>query len=661
MNRAEKRRQMKLAGKAAKASKPVPTEQPMTIQQAIDLGMQHQNSGDLPKAESIYQQILLAEPKQPVVLHLLGVIAHQVGKNDIATDLIGKALAIKPNYAEAYSNLGNVLKVQGKLDDAVASYHKAITIKSNYAEAYSNLGNALKELGRLDDAVASYHKALTINPDFAEAYYNLGNALQEQSKLDDAVASYHKALTINPDFAEAYYNLGNALQEQSKLDDAVASYHKALAIKPDYAEAHSNLGNALQELGRLDDAVASYHKAIAIKPDYAEAHSNLGLALQELGNLDDAVLSYHKAIAIKPDYADAHYNLSTVLKYLDRYADANMALNKALKINYGGPWWNAQSYDDTNNETDSLQPSGTIVTSPFKLHDNADQLEYLITKELIDPSFQKLSDRYRTVLAELQDGDKPDAATDLTQDQLAYLGSFYNKMIHYGEAPRIESSVGTINSALDFEQIEDRYLDSPISVVTLDDFLTPTALQGLRDFCLESTIYFNHTANHFVRSRIENGFNCDLLDQITQEVQDRFPRILGDHCLTSMWSYRYNNQSVGVAAHTDQGAVTFNFWITPNEANLLPEHGGLIVYTKEQPSDWNWRYYNTNKYDPSVSREIEVFLSDAESVTIPYRENRAVLFHSNLFHKSDHIHFKDGYENRRINITMLFGYRRDIG
>jgi hypothetical protein len=291
------------------------------------------------------------------------------------------------------------------------------------------------------------------------------------------------------------------------------------------------------------------------------------------------------------------------------------------------------------------------------LLDNADQLEYLLSKGLIDPTFQKLSDRYRTVLAELQDSDKPDAATNLTPDQEVYLGTFYNKMIHYDEAPRIESNVGAINPALDFKNIEDRYLASPISVATLDDFLTPPALQGLRDFCLESTIYSNHTANHYVSSRLESGFNCDLLDQITQDLQDRLPRILGDHHLTGMWSYRYNNQSVGVSAHTDQGAVTFNFWITPNEANLLPEHGGLIVYTKEQPFDWDWRYYNAKKYDPSVSREIEEFLSDAETVTIPYRENRAVLFHSNLFHKSDHIHFKDGYENRRINITLLFGKR----
>ena len=34
------------------------------------------------------------------------------------------------------------------------------------------------------------------------------------------------------------------------------------------------------------------------------------------------------------------------------------------------------------------------------------------------------------------------------------------------------------------------------------------------------------------------------------------------------------------------------------------------------------------------------------------------LFDSDLFHWSDDVHFAEGYENRRMNITMLFGVRR---
>ena len=84
-------------------------QQTLTIQQAIDLAVQHHKEGRLSEAETIYQQLLHSDPNQPVALNLLGVIAHQKGRNDTAVDLITKALAIKPEVAEAHSNLGLAL------------------------------------------------------------------------------------------------------------------------------------------------------------------------------------------------------------------------------------------------------------------------------------------------------------------------------------------------------------------------------------------------------------------------------------------------------------------------------------------------------------------------------------------------------------------------
>ena len=58
-------------------------QQTLIIQQSLELAVQHHNEGRLPEAESIYQQILQVDPNQPVALHVLGVIAHQVGKPSV--------------------------------------------------------------------------------------------------------------------------------------------------------------------------------------------------------------------------------------------------------------------------------------------------------------------------------------------------------------------------------------------------------------------------------------------------------------------------------------------------------------------------------------------------------------------------------------------------
>ena len=110
----------------------------------------------------------------------------------------------------------------------------------------------------------------------------------------------------------------------------------------------------------------------------------------------------------------------------------------------------------------------------------------------------------------------------------------------------------------------------------------------------------------------------------------------------------------GIKIHADEAAVNVNLWITPDEANLDSEHGGLVVWDKMAPLDWDFAKFNADEnaaYD---------FLdgSGAKPIKIPYRANRAVIFDSNLFHKTDEIAFAEGYENRRINITMLYGRRR---
>lgn len=320
------------AGQEAKRS---PEQQRLILQRTLDVAVQHHMAGRLPQAENLYQQILQTHPNQSVPLHLLGVIAHQVGKNEIAVDLINKDLAVKPDYAEAHSNLGLALRDLGKLDAAVASFRKALAVKPDYAEAHFNLGFALRDLGELEDAVASFRNALAFKPDYAKAHNSLGSTLQDLGKLDEAVASYRRALAVKQDFAEAHTNLGNLLKELGQLDNAVASYRAALAVEADHARAWYNLGNALRNLGKTDDAVASYRKALAVKPDFAEAHNNLGSRLREVGLLAEAVECHRRAISLNPEndlfwagFAESLVGVSFPVGDDDLYRDLSRLLER---------------------------------------------------------------------------------------------------------------------------------------------------------------------------------------------------------------------------------------------------------------------------------------------------------------------------------------------
>ncbi len=77
-----------------------------------------------------------------------------------------------------HNNLGSALQDQGNLEEAVACYQRALALKPDYAEAHNNLGNALKDQGRPDEAIACYRRAQELKPDYAVAGSNLLFALQ---------------------------------------------------------------------------------------------------------------------------------------------------------------------------------------------------------------------------------------------------------------------------------------------------------------------------------------------------------------------------------------------------------------------------------------------------------------------------------------------------
>jgi tetratricopeptide (TPR) repeat protein len=329
-------------------------------------GLAHHQGGRLAQAETLYRETLALQPDHADALHLLGVIASQVGRHDVAVDLIDRAIArdrtipryhsnrglalaglqrfaeaiasydralsLRPGEAEVLYNRGNALVALGRLYDALEAYERALLARPDHAEALCNRGATFAALGRDAEALASYDRVLAKRPDHAEALSNRGNALKALGRLDDALASYDRALTARPDDAQALFNRGVTLHELKRFDLALASYDRALAARPDHAEALSNRGDALRELGRLEEALASYDRALAARPVYAEALSNRGNVLKALRRFDDALASYDAALRLRPDYPEALSNRAVTLQALDRLDEALASCDRALAL-----------------------------------------------------------------------------------------------------------------------------------------------------------------------------------------------------------------------------------------------------------------------------------------------------------------------------------------
>jgi len=229
-----------------------------SIQRAFELALQHHHAGRLMDAEALYREILAVQPDHADARQFLGVIAHQLGRHDLAVEWLQQAIVLSPNNPGAYSNLGEAYRMTGRMDEAIASYRRALRLQPDCPETYSNLGLALAGRGWFAEAIAAHRRAIELRPDDAVSHYNLGNALKDGELPEEAMAAYHRALALKPEFPEACSNLGNMYKDYGQIEEAVACYRRAIAWCPDFADAHLNLGIVLLLLGRYEEGWHEY-------------------------------------------------------------------------------------------------------------------------------------------------------------------------------------------------------------------------------------------------------------------------------------------------------------------------------------------------------------------------------------------------------------------
>lgn len=280
----------------------------MEIAEMIRDAVDCHRSGHLGQAEELYRRILSEEPENPAVLHLLAALAHQKRQDNVALDLVRRAIARDAGVAEFHNTLGAILQAVGKSQEALDAYRRAALLKPDYAEAYNNMAMVLQNCGKCSQAIENYNQAVELAPDCAEIHYNLANALQSEGRHSEAADSYRRALKLKRDYAAAFNNLAITLREQGDIEQATENYRQAVRLEPDCARYRSNLASILQYQGRLAEAVAQCERTISLEPDCAEAYHNLASVLRDQGRCGEAVEQNRRAIRLRPEHAETHWN-----------------------------------------------------------------------------------------------------------------------------------------------------------------------------------------------------------------------------------------------------------------------------------------------------------------------------------------------------------------
>lgn len=196
----------------------------------------------------------------PAVLSRAGVREHSRGRHEVASALFEWGFTIT-GHPSFLNKLGVSQIALERYDDAIGILAQAVALRSEFAEAWSNLGLALLRSTRTGEAEQAFRRSLELKPDLTEALANLAAALTIQGKHREAAVTYGNLVARNPDFSQAWLDLAECFAELSDLKRSEQCYRRTLELDPENPRAHLGIGNALCVLAANDQARQHFLRA----------------------------------------------------------------------------------------------------------------------------------------------------------------------------------------------------------------------------------------------------------------------------------------------------------------------------------------------------------------------------------------------------------------
>jgi tetratricopeptide (TPR) repeat protein len=401
---------------------------------------------------------------------------------------------------------------------------------------------------------------------------------------------------------------------------------------PDSSSAELSEAEGLMRAGSFGAAVEILLKIVEQEAD-PQATFMLASSYLELGQYDEAFRHASAAVESEPSSAPAR----------DLLAKVNLAL---------GDYASALSDYDTLaalcREQRPAPPELYSIPAHFALR-NLEQLDHILTenrdKQSSAGALTEKFDGLRRGLADVIDGangEAPWVSVDGRNTRIFADPPFF-------KVPE-EKLRSYLNADVDYQPIQRAISSGQLKAEVIDDFLNPDALEQVRKFCLESTVWRHPYRFGYVGAFPQDGFASISLFAVAEQFEAALGEAFDGYQLAQWWAFEYDARLPGTDIHGDDADFSLNLWITPDSANLDPGKGGLVVWDKTAPSDWSFDDYN------SGGDRVRQYLRDTNAVSdvIPYRANRAVLFKGHLFHQTDEFKFAPGFANRRRSLTFLF-------
>jgi adenylate cyclase len=257
-------------------------------------------------------------------------------------ELARQALALDDSLPIAHTLLSYVYMEKHQYDQASAEGERAIVFDPNNADSYAFQADVLNFAGRPADARRAVAQAMRLNPRYPWWYaFDLGWASYSTGRYAEAIAMLQEVSSRNPNFlgthnllALSYWLQWVAQQspETQTLEPALAAVQRALALNDSWQVSHRVLGYIYLYQRQYEQALAEMERAVALAPPTeADSYGALAEVLSRTGRTEDALEAAAQALPLKPEYADAHLeSVGSAYAVAGRYEEARAPLQRFL-------------------------------------------------------------------------------------------------------------------------------------------------------------------------------------------------------------------------------------------------------------------------------------------------------------------------------------------
>jgi tetratricopeptide (TPR) repeat protein len=153
-----------------------------------------------------------------------------------------------------WNNFGIACLDQLQYSDAVNAFAHVVKLRPDYADAYTNIALTNIQWEKYGSARSSLVKALSLSPDNARALYYMALVERRTGNSEAEVADLEKVVTQFPKSSDARRELGKSYYRENRLQEARVQFEALQQIDPDDVAAHYNLSLIYGRLGMDDQA-----------------------------------------------------------------------------------------------------------------------------------------------------------------------------------------------------------------------------------------------------------------------------------------------------------------------------------------------------------------------------------------------------------------------